>query len=84
MFPQTSFYAMVALMPALRPRQNNWTLAGLGLAGILQGPVNELVLPWILAGHMLAAWMVDGGPAAGRARLALENETKSSHGPAIR
>jgi hypothetical protein len=73
-------------MPALRPRKNNWTLAGLGLAGILQGPVNELVLPWILAGHMLAAWMIAGGPAPAtktRAPLPLEKETKSSHGPAI-
>jgi hypothetical protein len=61
-FPQTSFYAIVALLPALRPRQSNWTLGGLGLAGVLQGPVNELVLPWLLAGHMLAAWMVAGGP----------------------
>jgi Glycosyltransferase family 87 len=68
MFPQTSFYAIVALLPALRPRQSNWTLAGLGLAGILQpatiGPAgNEIILlHWLLAGHMLAAWMVAGGP----------------------
>jgi hypothetical protein len=62
MFPQTSFYAIVALLPALLPKRNNWTLAGLGLAGVLQGPVTPLTLPWILAGHMLAAWMVDGGP----------------------
>src|SRR6185295_18048563 len=71
LFPQTSFYAIVALLPALRPRQNNWTLAGLGLAGVLQGPVNELVLPWILAGHMLAAWMVAGGPER---RLAVQEQ----------
>lgn len=63
LFPQASFYAIVALLPALWPRQNGWTLGGLALAGILQGPVNTLTLPWILAGHMLAAWMVAGGPA---------------------
>ena len=70
-FPQTSFYAMVALMPVLRPRQSNWTLLGLGLAGVLQGPMQiELrngttltFLPWILCGHLLAAWMIAGGPA---------------------
>jgi hypothetical protein len=61
-FPQTSFYSMVALMPVLRPRRSNWTLAGLGLAGVLQGPMNALVLPWILSGHLLAAWMLAGGP----------------------
>ncbi|MBK9712515.1 MAG: DUF2029 domain-containing protein [Kouleothrix sp.] len=61
-FPQTSFYAMVALMPVLRPRRSNWTLAGLGLAGVLQGPMSPLALPWILAGHLLAAWMIAGGP----------------------
>jgi hypothetical protein len=66
-FPQTSFYGMVALMPALRPGQSTWTLAGLGLAGVLQGPMSTITLPWILAGHLLAAWMIAGGP---RRRLA--------------
>lgn len=66
LFPQTSFYAIVALLPALMPKRNNWTLGGLALAGVLQGPVTPLTLPWILAGHMLAAWMVDGGPPARR------------------
>jgi hypothetical protein len=69
-FPQTSFYGMVALMPALRLRMSNWTLIGLGLAGVLQGPMQiELrngtrltLLPWILCGHLLAAWMIAGGP----------------------
>jgi hypothetical protein len=61
-FPQTSFYALVALMPALRIRRSNWTLAGLGLAGVLQGPVNPLTLPWILSGQLLAGWMLAGGP----------------------
>src|SRR6266545_4838819 len=37
-FPQTSFYAMVALLPMLRPRPVYWTLAGLGLAAVLEGP----------------------------------------------
>jgi len=60
-FPQTSFYAMVALLPTLRPRQNNWTLAGLGLAGILQGPMTPITLPLILAGHLIAGWMIGGG-----------------------
>jgi hypothetical protein len=68
-FPQTSFYGMVALMPALRPRPNNWTLAGLALAGVLQGPMqldladgtSLVFLPWILCGHLLAAWMIAGG-----------------------
>ncbi|HEX6289705.1 MAG TPA: hypothetical protein VFZ66_10970 [Herpetosiphonaceae bacterium] len=62
-FPQVSFYAAVTLLPVLRPRQNNWTLAGLGLAGILQGPMTTLTLPLILSGHLLAAWMIMGGPA---------------------
>lgn len=62
LFPHTSFYGMVALLPAVTPTRNHWTLAGLGLAGVLQGPVNRLTLPWILAGHLLAAWMIAGGP----------------------
>ena len=78
-FPQTSFYSMVALMPALRPRPDNWTLAGLALAGVLQGPMqldlaggtSLVLLPWILCGHLLAAWMIAGGtkrlPAPARA-----------------
>lgn len=69
-FPQTSFYSMVALMPVLRPRPNNWSLAGLALAGVLQGPMqldlangtSLVLLPWILCGHLLAAWMLAGGP----------------------
>jgi hypothetical protein len=62
---------MVALIPTLRPRQSNWTLLGLGLAGVLQGPMSIdlrdgttlILLPWILCGHLLAAWMIAGGPA---------------------
>ena len=67
-FPQTSFYCMVALMPALRPRLGNWALAGLALAGVVQGPMSPLVLPWILAIHLLAAWMIAGGPRGRPAR----------------
>jgi len=70
-FPQTSYYCMVALMPALHPPQSRWSLAGLGLAALLSGSVafelNDgslvLLLPWILCGHLLAAWMIAGGPA---------------------
>lgn len=63
MFPQTSFYAMVALLPAIRLRRGYWPLVGLALAGILQASMNPIVLPWILAAHMLAAWLIAGGPA---------------------
>ena len=73
-FPQTSYYCIVALMPALHPvlhrPKSRWSLAGLGLAGMLLGPVAfqrpdgslVLLLPWILCGHLLAAWMIAGGP----------------------
>jgi hypothetical protein len=57
-FPHTSFYDTVVLLPVLRPRQNGWTLAGLALAGILQGPMNATTLPLILAGQLLAGWMI--------------------------
>jgi hypothetical protein len=73
-FPQTSYYGMVALLPVLHPPQSRWSLAGLGLAALLSGPVafelkdgsQVALLPWILCGHLLAAWMIAGGPA-GRA-----------------
>jgi hypothetical protein len=69
-FPQTSYYCMVALMPALHPPRSRWSLAGLGLSAILSGSVAiqlqdgsmVLLLPWILCGHLLAAWMIAGGP----------------------
>jgi hypothetical protein len=75
-FPQTSFYCMVALLPVMRPRLNGWTLGGLTLAGLLQGPMSLefqdgrvlLFLPWILAGHLLAAWMLAEGSAPEPAR----------------
>jgi len=63
LFPHTSYYSIVALLPALQPRQHYWTLGGLALAGLCVGPVTELTLSWILAGHMLAAWLINGGPA---------------------
>lgn len=69
-FPHTSFYGMVALLPTLRPRQSNWTLAGLGIAGVLQGPMTPISLPLILAGHLLAGWMLAGGPQAVSQRTA--------------
>jgi hypothetical protein len=73
LFPHTSFYSIVALLPMLRPSTSRWTLAGLAFAGVLQGPVTELTLPWILAGHMLAGWMLAGGPVTlPRRQLAAE------------
>jgi hypothetical protein len=74
-FPHSSFYGMVVLVPALRPRQNAWLIVGLVLAALFQGPMSLLVLPWILAIHMLAVWMVAGGPRrqATRAPLTLGN-----------
>lgn len=69
-FPQTSFYALVALMPALRIRRSNRMLAGLAVAGVLQGPVNPLTLPWILSGQLLAGWMLAGGARDRAARPA--------------
>lgn len=63
LFPHTSYYSIVALVPALQPRQTYWSIGGIALAGLCIGPVNEWTLPWILAGHMLAAWLINGGPA---------------------
>lgn len=61
LFPQTSFYSMVVLLPVLRPSQSRWSLGGLALAAALQGPINAQTLSWVLAGHLLAAWMLAGG-----------------------
>ncbi|HWA74348.1 MAG TPA: hypothetical protein VG937_18515 [Polyangiaceae bacterium] len=61
-FPQTSFYSTVVLLPALRPSPSYWSLAGLALAALLQGPMSYGTLTWLLAGHLLAAWMITGGP----------------------
>jgi len=81
-FPQTSYYCMVALMPALNPPlnppQGRWSLAGLGLSAVLLGPVAfelqdgslVVLLPWILCGHLLAAWLIAGGPARRTAPIA--------------
>lgn len=63
-FPQTSFYSTVVLLPALRPNRSYWSLAGLSLAALLQGPMSYGTLTWLLAGHLLAAWMITGGPRA--------------------
>jgi hypothetical protein len=62
LFPHVSYYSIVALLPALQPRQNYWTLGGFALAGLCVGPVTDLTLSWLLAAHMLAAWMINGGP----------------------
>ena len=62
LFPQGSFYALVALLPVLRPRLGPWLIGGLLLAAVLEGPSSVLFLPWILAGHALAVWMIAGGP----------------------
>ncbi|MBN1887919.1 MAG: DUF2029 domain-containing protein [Thermoflexales bacterium] len=72
-FPHVGCYAMIVLLPMLRPRQNYWTLAGLGLAGVLQGPATPSLLPWLLAGHILAAWMVAGGPISSTKDTKLQN-----------
>src|SRR6266545_1233056 len=61
--------ALLALSPMLRPRPVYWTLAGLGLAAVLEGPMrldlqngtSLILLPWILSGHLLAAWMIARG-----------------------
>ena len=67
-FQQGSFYAVAALLPVLRPAHNRWTLLGLGLAAVLQGPMSPATLPVILALHMVAAWLVAGGPAPANPR----------------
>jgi hypothetical protein len=61
LFPHTSFYDAVTLLPMLQPLPGWWSIGGLLLAGILQGPVSETFLPWILTGHVLAAWMLARG-----------------------
>ena len=61
-FPQTALYSSAVLLPLLRPQRNYWTIAGLGMASLMIGPATELTLPLILAGHILAAWFICGGP----------------------
>jgi len=63
-FPQTALYSSVVLLPLLRPQKNYWTIAGLGMAGILIGPATDITLPIILSGHILATWFICGGPSA--------------------
>ena len=67
LFPQGSIYPAVAILPVLRPRGNYWTIAGLALSSILISPVTGFTLPLFLSGHLLAGWMINGGPAARRA-----------------
>jgi hypothetical protein len=74
LFRQSSFYAIAPVLPVLRPRRSYWTLAGLGCAAIMQGPMTTISLPLILAGHMLAAWMIAGGP---RSLSPTETRTRS-------
>ena len=63
-FPQTALYSSVVLLPLLRPTRNYWSIAGLGIASLLIGPVTDVTLPIILSGHILAAWFICGGPCA--------------------
>jgi hypothetical protein len=62
LFPQTSYYALVALIPAMRLRLGPRVVAGLALAALLQLPPSEIILPWLLAAHALLAWLIAGGP----------------------
>ena len=64
LFPQGSLYPAVMLLPIMRPAINYWSILGLLLSGMLIGPATDLVLPIILSGHILAAWMINGGPRA--------------------
>lgn len=64
LFPQSSLYSSVVLLPILNPQKNYWTLGGLALAGLLIGPATEITLPIILSGHILAVWLICGGPHA--------------------
>lgn len=84
LFPQTSFYGVVPLLPALHVRRSYWVLGGLGLAGVLQGPMTTTTLSWILAGHMLAGWMIAGGPAPGQARALAEVDESAGYAAARR
>lgn len=62
LFPQTGLYPAVALLPVLHPRGNYWTIGGLALSSLLIAPVNGFTLPLILSGHILAGWLINGGP----------------------
>lgn len=64
-FPQNALYSAVVLLPALHPKTTYWTIAGLAMASILIGPATDITLPIILAGHILAAWFINGGPHQG-------------------
>jgi hypothetical protein len=60
--PHTALYETIPLLPLLKPQRNYWTIAGLGLAALLIGPVTEMTLPLILSGHVFCAWLISGGP----------------------
>lgn len=62
LFPQSSLYSSVVLLPLLNPQKNYWTLGGLALSSLLIGPATDITLPIILSGHILAAWFICGGP----------------------
>lgn len=62
LFPQNALYSSVVLLPLLRPELSYWTIGGLALSSVLIGPATDTFLPIILAGHILAAWMICGGP----------------------
>jgi hypothetical protein len=64
LFPHGSLYPAVMLLPIMRPATNYWSLSGLLVSALLIGPSTGVILPIILAGHILAAWMINGGPRA--------------------
>ncbi len=63
LFPQTGVYPAVVLLPALHPRRNYWTIAGLALASLLVAPITSLTLPLFLSGQILSGWLINGGPS---------------------
>jgi hypothetical protein len=66
LFPYAGLYPAVTLIPIMRPQRNYWSIGGFFLSSCLIGPVNSFTLPYILSGHVLAAWMINGGPRAAR------------------
>jgi hypothetical protein len=73
-FPQSTFYAFAALLPAMpaplkntdsgadeRSKYFRWHAGGLLLAAVLSVPLPGVPLPWLLAAHAVAAWAVAGG-----------------------
>lgn len=68
LFPQTSFYALVPLIPVLSPPRSYWTVLGLALAMIFM-IVPLFPLPIVLSLQLIAAWMIAGGPQRLRIRV---------------